>query len=158
MNGQLAIPVARPMSPWFDAALAKYGSIAFGVIVGTTAKWALVLAEGRNLTLRMVAIDFMLAPFVAMLTYYASAKLGMASDSAGMMGALFAVASDRVVRLVRVRFLQKMDIELQAWVAHQKGLIREEVQAEMSGKAVINDTITGNAPTDYKASKTRRLP
>ena len=158
MNGQLAIPSGHPMSPWFEAFVAKYGAITLGIGVGTAAKWALVLAEGRNLTWRMVTIDFLLAPMVALLTVYAMTKLGMEPETGAMLGALFAVTSDRVIRLIRVRFLQKVDQELKAHVDFQKGLIREEVQTEISGQEIIKDTLQGKAPEEYKANKSRRLP
>lgn len=158
MNGQLAIPSGRPMSPWFDAFVAKYGGIAFGIAVGTTAKWALVMAEGRSLTWRMVAIDFLLAPMVALLTVYLTAKLGMDPQGGAMLGALLAVTSDRVVRLVRVRFLQKVDQEFESYHQRFRGIVAEEIQLETSGKNIIDDTVSGKAPSTYKASKTRRLP
>ena len=157
MNGSATLHPGRPMSPWFDAFVSKYGPILMGIGVGTTAKWALVLAEGRNLTWRMVMIDFLLAPMVALLTVYASGKLGVAPETGAMLGALLAVTSDRVVRLVRVRFLQKVDEELQLYVAHQRGLIREEVQTEISSQEIISDVLSGNAPDHYKAQRTRKL-
>jgi len=157
MNVQAAFHRGRPMSPWFDAFVSKYGAVFMGIGVGTTAKWALVLAEGRNLTWRMVTIDFLLAPMVALLTVYLSVRVGMDPHTGAMLGALFAVTSDRVVRLVRVRFLQKVDDELQAYVAHQRGLIREEVQQEISSREIISDVLSGKAPDHYKSQKTRKL-
>jgi len=157
MNAHAAFHPGRPMSPWFDAFVSKYGAVFMGIGVGTTAKWALVLAEGRNLTWRMVTIDFLLAPMVALLTVYLSVRVGMDPQTGAMLGALFAVTSDRVVRLVRVRFLQKVDEELQAYVAHQRGIIREEVQTEISSQEVISDVLSGKAPEHYKAQRTRKL-
>jgi hypothetical protein len=158
MNGQFAIPLGRPMMPWFEEFVGKHGFLAFGITAGTVAKWALVLAEGRNLTWRMVLIDILLAPLVVLITLFLSIRFGIDPYSGALLAALLALASDRFVRLVRVRFLQKMDVELQAYIQHQRGLIREEIQTEFSGKNIIDDTLTGKAPADYKANKTRRLP
>ena len=156
MNGQLAM--GRPMSPWFEAFVAKYGGITLGIGIGTAAKWALTLAEGRSLTWRMITIDFLLAPMVALMTVYASGRLGMDPQTGAMLGALFAVTSDRVVRLIRVRFLQKVDQEFEAYHQRFRGKIAEEIQLETSSLEIIKDTIEGRAPDTYKASRTRKLP
>lgn len=145
------------MSPWFDTFWARYGSILVGIGIGTAAKWALVMAEGRNLTWRTLAIDMLLAPMVALLAVYGSVKFGMDPHTSAMLGALMSIASDRVVRLVRIRFLQKVDQEFEAYAQHARGVIRQEVQTEMSGKELISDVISGTAPDFFKASKARKL-
>ena len=144
------------MSPWLEAAVAKYGSVAFGLAVGTGAKYGLALAEGRRLTLRLLAVDVLLIGMVALLASNVVERLGAEGRSAAMVAALFAVSSDRVLRAVRTRFMRQVDAELQSDLARMKGEIRDEVQAELSARSVIDDQISGRAPAEYEALKGRR--
>lgn len=158
MNGAAAIQTDRPMSPWLDHFVDKYGAITLGIGVGTAAKWALVLAEGKRLTGRMLAIDFLIGPMVALVACNVASRFGADAQAAAMVGALFALTSDRVIRLVRVRFMQKVDAELRAIAEQQMGVARQVVQAEQSGAHVIEDTLIGKAPTEYEALRKPRLP
>jgi len=150
MNASAADAADLRMSPWLEGFCAKYGAITVGIFFGTSAKYALALAEGRRLTLRMLAVDILLIGMIALLASNVVTRLGASGDTAATIAALFAVSSDRVIRLVRERFLRRLGDEFRADVDYHKGLIRQEIQAEMSGKSIIDDTIRGTAPADYK--------
>lgn len=144
------------MSPWIETLSAKYGAIGIGLLFGTGAKYALTLSEGRRLTIRMVAIDALLIGMVALIASNVVERAGVTGSSAAMISALFAVSSDRVIRLLRERFLRRVDAELQADIARTKGMVREEVQTEISGRAIIDDTISGKAPEEYVALRPKK--
>lgn len=158
MNAQAAGYGDGPLSPWFEAIVAKYGPVLLGIFVGTSAKYALLLAEGRKLTLRILAVDVLLLGMVVLLTYNVVLRLGASGDAAAMLGALFAVSSDRVIRLVRERFLRRVDAELRVMASEQIGEVRKVVQAERSGAEILHDHAIGAAPTDYEALRKPRRP
>lgn len=137
------------MNGWVEALLAKYGAIAVGLLFGTSAKYALALGEGRKVTTRMVVIDALLIGMIALLASEAVARLGASGHTAATVAALFAVSSDRLIRLVRTRFLQRVDAELRAQTNAIKGEVAQQIQVERSGVSIIDDTITGKAPTEY---------
>lgn len=145
-------------SPWAEALFAKYGPLLLGLLFGTTAKYALTLAEGRRVTTRMLMIDALLVGMVAIVASNVVERLGASGNSAAMVAALFAVSSDRVIRVIRERFLQRVDAELRRDIEEQKGAVREAVQAEISSKNLIADTLSGRAPESYAALQPRPLP
>jgi NhaP-type Na+/H+ or K+/H+ antiporter len=152
MNAR-TVSASRAMMPWAEAAFAKYGAIGLGLIVGTGAKYGLTLAEGRKITFRLFIIDVLLIGMVALLAATACEKLHIAGNAAAMVSALFAVSSDRVLRMIRERFLRRVDVELRTIAEEQKGVVRQEVQMEMSANAVIEDQAVGRAPDNYAALK-----
>ena len=143
------------MSPWFEAFLAKYGAILFGLIVGTAARYGLILSEGRKITLRMLAADALLMGFLALAATEVVERLHLSGSAAGLSSAILALASDRVIRLMRDRFLRKVDAEIKAQAAETIGTVRQVVQTETSGQHIIEDTLTGKAPADYAALQPR---
>ena len=136
-------------SPWGEAIFTKYSALVLGLLFGTTAKYALVLAEGRKVTTRMLVIDALLIGMVAIIASNVVDRLGASGNTAAMVGALFAVSSDRVIRLVRERFLQRVDAELRRDIEQKKGEIKQAVQAEISAHNIIDDTLSGRAPATY---------
>lgn len=145
----------HPMTPWLEAVAAKYGAIAVGLAVGTGAKYGLTLVEGRKITLRLIIIDALLIGMVALLAATACEKLHIDGNAAAMVSALFAVSSDRVLRMLRERFLRRVDVELRALAEEHKAELRGEVQAEMSASNIIDDHITGSAPATYVTLRPR---
>ncbi len=146
------------MSPWIEALFAKYGAVAIGILFGTSAKYAMAMVEGRKLTTRMVIIDALLIGMVALIASETVARMGATGGTAAMVAALFAVSSDRVIRLIRENFIRRFDAELKSQVAQHIGEVRQEVQAELSGQAVIDDTLNGRAPEEYEALKPHIAP
>jgi NhaP-type Na+/H+ or K+/H+ antiporter len=142
MNGRVAAG-APPVTPWLEALAAKYGAIGAGLLVGTGAKYGLTLAEGRKVTVRLVVIDALLIGMVALVAANVCDRLHIAGNTAAMVSSLFAVSSDRVLRMIRERFLRRVDAELQLDLDRVKGEIRQTAQMDLSGERVVRDVIEG---------------
>jgi hypothetical protein len=150
----VAVAAGRfPMSPWIEAAFAKYGWIWIGLSFGLAAKYALLIKRGIRIRGAMILADMLLLPMVALIAYSITLRLGANGEAAALLTALATVGADRLVKLYTERFLQRVDEELLATVARQKASIRDEVQTEMSAQDVIADQITGTAPAEYQALK-----
>jgi hypothetical protein len=146
------------LSPWAEALAAKYSALVIGLLFGTSAKYALTLAEGRKVTPRMLVIDALLVGMVAIIASNVVERMGASGNAAAMVAALFAVSSDRVIRLIREQFLRRVDAELRRDIEEQKGAVREAVQAELSGRSIIEDTMSGRALPHYEALKPHPIP
>lgn len=133
------------MTPLVEAAFAKYGAIGIGLVVGTGAKYGLTLAEGRKITFRLILIDGLLIGMVALIASTVCERLHIEGNTAAMVASLFAVSSDRVLRMIRERFLRRVDAELQIDLARVKGEVRQAAQMELSGERVVRDFIQGKA-------------
>lgn len=103
----MADPVA-----WGQIALAKYGPTAAGLLIGTAAKYGLTLTEGRRLTWVGALSDVLLLGMLGFLAVVVSDAFALTGNARVLAGALAAVSSDRLVRLVRDRFLQRADRDL----------------------------------------------
>ena len=141
------------MTPLFEGFLAKYGWLLVGLTFGFAAKYALLIKKGVPVRARLVLADLLLLPMVALIAYWLASRAGFQGESAALFASFCAVGADRLVKLLTERFLQRVDAELEAQVARTKGLVRQEVQAEMSAKSVIDDNINGRAPDEYVALK-----
>ena len=122
-----------------EAQLARYGAVVLGVAIGTAAKYGLTIAEGRSLTVRGLMADILLIGMVVLLSVYVTEKMGLDVNSRVLVGSLFAISSDRVIRLVRERFLRRVEASLQQDLTRAKGELRNAVQAEISAANIIND-------------------
>lgn len=145
-----------PMTPWIEGLAAKYGAIAFGVAAGTAAKYGLMMAEGRKLTARIFMTDVLLVGMVVLIASNAVERMGVDGQGAAMVAASIAIASDRVIAMLRTRFLRQVDAHLQADFDRAKGELRQQVQLEVSGSNVIHDAIRGDLPDI--PTKPTRLP
>lgn len=123
MNG------AREMSPWIEGMIAKYGAVVLGVGAGTAAKYKLSISDGRNLTWGEVASDLLLVPMVILIAAYVGAKLGAEPHLQAVLAAFLAVSSDRLIRLLRERFIQKVDQQTRV---SELGEVRQQTQAGLS--------------------------
>lgn len=97
-----------PVSEGLAAILAKYGAVLLGVGAGTAAKYKLTLSDGRKLTWGEVASDMLLVPMVVLVAAYVGAKLGAEPHLQAVLAAFFAVSSDRLIRILRERFIQRV--------------------------------------------------
>lgn len=131
------------MNAWYDAAVQRYGAVVLGVAIGTAAKYGMSLSEGQEVSWRGVLVDVLLMGFVALMALVATDRLGLVGNSATLCAALFAISSDRVVRLVRERFLRKVAQFERDELAQKTGELRNFVQTEVSANRVINDHIGG---------------
>lgn len=102
-----------PVSEGLAAILAKYGAVLLGVGAGTAAKYKLTLSDGRKLTWGEVASDMLLVPMVVLIAAYVGAKLGAEPHLQAVMAAFLAVSSDRLIRILRERFIQRVSREIE---------------------------------------------
>jgi len=134
---------ASAMTPWGEALVAKYGAVLMGWLIGTAAKYGLMLGEGRRITLKVLLIDLLLMGMVVLLARWVIARLGLNPSDAATCAALIGLASDRIIRMVRVWFLKRVDAELRD---HVKGEVRQAAQIELSAERTIQDIATGKRP------------
>lgn len=153
MNGHALTAGHAPVSPWIEAAFAKYAWVWIGLTFGLAAKYALLIKRGIKIRASLIFADVLLLPMVALIAYQATHRLGATEESAALLTAVATVGADRLVKLYTERFLQRVDAELQAMTERQRAELRNEVQAELSAKEVISDQIAGTAPAEYQALK-----
>ncbi|MGA1851304.1 hypothetical protein VH570_10780 [Sphingobium sp. HT1-2] len=134
---------AKPMTPWGEALIVKYGAILSGWAIGTAAKYGLMLGEGRKITIKVIMIDLLLMGMVVLLARWVIARLGLNPTDAATAAALIGLSSDRLIRMVRVWFLKRVDAELQQ---HVKAEIRQTAQMELSAERNLTDIVTGKRP------------
>lgn len=134
---------AAAMTPWGEALVVKYGAIMTGWAIGTAAKYGLMLGEGRRVTLKVLLIDVLLMGMVVLLARWVIARLGLNPTDAATAAALIGLSSDRLIRMVRVWFLKRVDAELQQ---HIKAEIRQTAQMELSAERTLSDIATGKRP------------
>jgi hypothetical protein len=127
------------VNSWVEAQITRYGAILIGLGVGLAAKHGLALSEGRSLTWRGLATDLLLVGMVGVLAMNVVERLALTGNAAVLVSALFAISSDRVVRLARERFLKRVDRQLQEDIDKAKGELRNAVQAEASARNLLND-------------------
>ena len=133
----------QAMSPWVEVALAKYGAIVAGWLIGTAAKYGLTLGEGRKVTPKMVIIDLLLMGFVVLLARWIIERLGLNPGDAATIAALIGLSSERIIRLVRQWFLKNARDYLEEYV---KGEIRQAAQMEISAERTLDDIAKGKRP------------
>lgn len=134
------------MSPWFEAAIAKYGWIWIGLTFGFAAKYALLLKRGVRLRPRMILADVLLLPIVALIAYSIVTKAGVQAEAAALSTAFCTVCADRLIKLMAERFIGQVDEGLGAVIQQRKGELREELQMEISSGRVIKDIAGGKRP------------
>ena len=91
---------------WATDATQRYGAIAAGLLIGTAARYGLVLNEGRPITWRGVLADFLLLAIVGLLSTVVSDRIGLHGNERAFGAALAAISSDRLIKLIRARFEQ----------------------------------------------------
>lgn len=111
--------MSEPLT-WAGAALTKYGPTVAGLAIGTAAKYGLALNEGRPLTWRGVLADLLLLGILGLLAIAISelvaqvTRTPIGTDFRVLIGSLAAVSSDRLVRLARDRFIDRVGANLTA--------------------------------------------
>lgn len=103
--------MADPVN-WLASVSAKYGPTAAGLVIGTAAKYGLTLTEGKPLTWRGVVGDLLLLGMLGLIAIIIADWFDLAGNARVLAGALAAVSSDRLVRLVRDRFLKRIESDL----------------------------------------------
>lgn len=144
--GITIFPKGVTMSPWFEAAVAKYGWIWIGLTFGFAAKYALLIKRGVRIKLTLVLADILILPMVALIAYWLISRTGLSGEAAALVTAGATVCADRVVKLYTDRFLGQVDALLIDEAARRKAAIREEMQVELSADRTIGDIAAGRRP------------
>ncbi|KFG90719.1 hypothetical protein BV98_001431 [Sphingobium herbicidovorans NBRC 16415] len=136
------------MTPWVEAAIAKYGWIAVGLTFGLAAKYALLIKRGVKVKAWLVVADILLLPMVALIAFWLVKQAGVDGEGAALLTAGATVGADRIVKLYTDRFLRQADAMMMETVVQRKAALREEVQTELSAERTLNDIATGKRPID----------
>jgi len=132
------------VSPWIEGLVVKYGAVLLGVSIGTAAKYGLTMGEGRKVTTGELVSDLLLVPLVCLVAAFIGIKFGADPMTMAMISAFCAVSSDRLIRLMRERFMERVATEIDVIQQH-KGEMRQSSQIEQSAAHVRDEGL--NAPT-----------
>ena len=97
-----------PVTPWIEAAVAKYSWIWIGLTFGLAAKYALLIKRGVRLRPSLIAADLLLLPLVALISFSIVSQLGADGETAALLTALATVGADRLVKLYTERFFAQV--------------------------------------------------
>lgn len=129
------------VTPIWETLSVKYGAVGLGLLAGILAKYGLTLSKGRLITWRMMLADALLMGVVALASVAAVDKLGLTGANASLLSALLAMTSDRVIRVMRERFLQRVEAQIYRDVAadviDSRGEVRQAAQMRMSADRVL---------------------
>lgn len=134
------------MSPWFEAAIAKYGWIWIGLTFGFAAKYALLLKQGVRIRPVLVFADLLILPMVALIAYWVITQVGVNGEGSALLTAAATVCADRIVKLYTERFMRQVDALIADEAARRKAIIREEMQTELSAERFVQDVASGKRP------------
>lgn len=121
----------------------RWGDIGIGGLLGTSAKYGLIISERRPVTWRWLVGDALLLGFVLLAARMMADWMKLDREGAAMCGALCALGSYKMVQIVRARFLKKVDDTLAEMAAQRRGEIREELQMEASGERTLKHLADG---------------
>lgn len=105
-----------PVAPFQDW-IVRNAAILAGLAIGTAAKYGLTLTEGRKLSARGAIADLLLLGMLGLLAIIIADFFHLAGNARVLVGALSAVSSDRLIRLARDRFMQKVATDIGTAVA-----------------------------------------
>jgi hypothetical protein len=98
---------------WANDAASRYGPIVIGLGIGTAAKQGLAITDGKPFRWRDFFADILLLGFLGLFAITVSDQFQLAGNARVLMGALVAASSDRLVRMVRKRFEQRVTAEIE---------------------------------------------
>jgi hypothetical protein len=134
------------MSPYIEAAIAKYGWIWVGLTFGLAAKYALLIKRGVKLKPALFVADLLILPMVALISYWMIRQAGVDGEGAALLTAAATVGADRVVKLYTDRFVRGVDAMIAEEATRRKQIVREELQVELSGERFLQDIAEGKRP------------
>lgn len=134
------------MSPWFEAAIDRYGWIWIGLTFGFAAKEALLLKKGVRIRPVLVFADLLILPMTALIAYWVITQVGVKGEGSALLTAAATVCADRIVKLYTERFMRQVDTLIADDAARRKAIIREEMQTELSAERFVQDIASGKRP------------
>ena len=72
------------MSPWIEAAFAKYAWIWIGLTFGLAAKYALLIKKGIKVRPSLLMADILLLPMVGLIAYWLVTQFGVSGEAAAL--------------------------------------------------------------------------
>ena len=153
--------MADPVS-WAGAAGVKYGPTAAGLLIGTAAKYGLTLSEGKRPTWKGVVADLLLLGMLGLIAIAISdaasrvVGLTVSGEMRVLVGSLAAVSSDRLVRLVRDRFMKKVETEIDATLKASPATLAE-IPAGPTAAPASTAKLTVFRSADPRAAPLERL-
>lgn len=93
---------------WASDVVSRYGPVATGLAIGTAAKHGLAIQDGKAFTWRSLLVDLLLLGFLGLVAVTVSEYFTLTGNAKVLAGAMAAVSSDRIVRLIRQRFEQRV--------------------------------------------------
>lgn len=92
--------------PWrSDPEVRQWIMILFGLAMGGLARWALLIRDRETVSLKVVATDLMVMGVLGLAAKWTVGRLGIEGETIALISALFALSSDRIVRLMLDWFL-----------------------------------------------------
>ena len=147
------------MSPWLEAAFAKYGWIWIGLSFGFLAKYALLIKQGVRVKARLIIADLLLLPMVALIAYTAASRAGLEGEFAAMVSAFSTVGMDRLVKLLTERFWMKVEAvtlrEVARDVVEARGEFRQVDQMRRSAETAAGSR--ANDGDDHEGRYVHRI-
>lgn len=92
--------------PWrSDPEVRQWIMILVGLAMGGLARWALLIRDKEMVTWKIVATDLMVMGVLGLAAKWTVGRLGIEGETTALIAALFALSSDRIVRLMLAWFL-----------------------------------------------------
>lgn len=145
-----------PLGRGMEDLIARYGAIVIGLTIGTAAKYGLLLSDGKRPTLGNLLIDALLLGMLGSLAIAVSDWLHLTGNAKVLCGALVAVSSDRLIRLVRDRFLKAADGQMSRLIPSGD---REAILSVPAGKGepdAIGVQVPPTSPAERVGASLRR--
>lgn len=96
--------------PTDDPIVQRWTAIGAGLLIGLGAKYAILIQDRSTITWRDLVVDVLLLAANALLASILIARLGITGPEAIGVAALFGASSDRVIRIIRRRFEERVNI------------------------------------------------
>ncbi len=145
------------MSPWIEAAFAKYGWIFGGIVIGFAAKYGLRLKSGQRIKARHVIGDVLLTGAVALISWNAATNIGLKDEAAAVLACFVTVGADRIIRIMTERWLRQLEAATLRSVAEEladaDGNLKQAMQKADSARRGATEGF--NAPTWAKTAARR---
>jgi hypothetical protein len=113
-----------------------------------------VISEGRKVTGRMIVADLLLMGLVVLLSRWLVEWLNLNPAGAATIAAMIGIQSEPLIRMVRIKFLKRVEQELDE---HVTGRARQVAGIEQSARNLKEEGV--NAPsTAAKMAEIAKVP
>jgi hypothetical protein len=148
----------------FEAWFAKWGWVAIGLSCGFAAKYALRIKRGLKVKPWQVFADVLLVPFVGLIAYALTTRLGAEGEIRALLSGFCMVGADRLVSILTDWFLLKVQAatlrDVRDEVIEASGDLRQTV-AKVDAARSLAAQQRGEAPPegdDHAGKLAHRFP